>query len=1059
MRHLASAGITALLFVLLMFALDNAAHAEADGLLPFNTGWEYPHFTTFRPANAATCDVNPPRFSWPYVPHVLTEGKDVKRQDSVFQLSSTGDFVSPGIEVKTPYNFYNAFEPLAPGTWHWRVGYWVGSEREQWSEVRTFTIADNTPQWDRTSITQAVEQLSSMSHPRMAPADGDWAGFRERLERDDRLSDWLSNALEEADAIVRSAWWNDFPETDQPGETKYRGVDFAEMSRGIALTSFLYRLTCREAFARAKELALRVAEFPKGGLTSPEYHGGDIKLTTQNTEFLALAYDWWYEKLDLRERMKLLNAIRWRLEATYLKKASWAAGSYINYRGVSVFSGSHAYENFMWSLPSVLLTAGDLPLANELAPLCLHYLTGVTAAHGPEEGWNEGYSYGTHKGGTMLGATMATALLLPGLDIGKNPLYEGLGDWYAHLTPLGISRVPFGNYGDEIESKRPRQRENFRYLAWLTGEGRFVHYEDVLARERGNTPSSRPWLDLLGATTFTNSKPIEPTGGFMLFPEAGWVMANPHRLFSREAFKSATGMIFQCRPRGGYSHSFRAENDYVWYAHGATLSAGGGSTIFRDPHAHGSISHNVILINGEGQEWDYHDPSYPFVGRLLAYHEGDGYTHWVGDATHAYQTIPDLLRCHRHVVFVDESWFVVFDDIAMRPNTESAQFSWLYQIKPAVSVEIGGGAGVFRYTVDGVNAAVHLACPDARVGLLDVQGRDTFVNQITGEDLYDAAAAGVANKGTRKLVEDHWMGHTLWLTNQTPQREWTVMAVLTAWPEEEPPPKVELLGERTVSVTLPNGRARTVSFDPGADAGVTIDLEAVRAHALATDPGILPPSGPEESLEIDGDQYTVQWLAQERFDRDHWVSRWIFEGNSEVSVRDGKLWVRRTKPGSKNTATIWFRPELPQNVLIRFRAKAVGMPEANAANKNLFLHARELDGSPVRFGRSGAYKEYHELPNYIVTFTGGHREGWSRARRDPGFNLLHESSIRSEVDQEYGIALTFQDGRLRYYVDGKKIHDVNDPDPLPAGRFGLRSRTTIGWWDDIEIGRLVLKNE
>jgi hypothetical protein len=26
---------------------------------------------------------------------------------------------------------------------------------------------------------------------------------------------------------------------------------------------------------------------------------------------------------------------------------------------------------------------------------------------------------------------------------------------------------------------------------------------------------------------------------------------------------------------------------------------------------------------------------------------------------------------------------------------------------------------------------------------------------------------------------------------------------------------------------------------------------------------------------------------------------------------------------------------------------------------------------------------------------------------------------------------------------------------LPGGRFGLRSWNTIGWWDDVEIGRIV----
>jgi hypothetical protein len=208
-------------------------------------------------------------------------------------------------------------------------------------------------------------------------------------------------------------------------------------------------------------------------------------------------------------------------------------------------------------------------------------------------------------------------------------------------------------------------------------------------------------------------------------------------------------------------------------------------------------------------------------------------------------------------------------------------------------------------------------------------------------------------------------------------------------------------------------------------------------------------------VKLDGDAYEVEWLARETFDRPDWTSRWIAEGSSEVKVADGRLWVRKLDPAARNTATVWFRPELPRNALVRFRAKPVPPEEENAANLNLFLHARELDGRPFRFGRSGDYKEYHGIPNYIVTFVGGCRPGWSRARRDPGFNLLHEAEIRSEVGKEYAIAVTVRDGRLRYYLDGQKIHDILDSEPLPGGRFGIRTWSTNAWWDDVEIGRIV----
>ena len=109
---------------------------------------------------------------------------------------------------------------------------------------------------------------------------------------------------------------------------------------------------------------------------------------------------------------------------------------------------------------------------------------------------------------------------------------------------------------------------------------------------------------------------------------------------------------------------------------------------------------------------------------------------------------------------------------------------------------------------------------------------------------------------------------------------------------------------------------------------------------------------------------------------------------------------------------------------------------------NIFLHARELDGSPVRFDRSGKYDEYHQIPNYIVTLTGGHTPGWSRVRRDPGFAMLSESDIRSKVGETYDIVATYVKGRVRYYINDRKIHDVTDANPLDGGHFALRTWST-----------------
>ena len=210
-----------------------------------------------------------------------------------------------------------------------------------------------------------------------------------------------------------------------------------------------------------------------------------------------------------------------------------------------------------------------------------------------------------------------------------------------------------------------------------------------------------------------------------------------------------------------------------------------------------------------------------------------------------------------------------------------------------------------------------------------------------------------------------------------------------------------------------------------------------------------------ETITLDEDSYLVEWLAHESFDDGDWTERWFVEGDSKVNADDGKLWIRNPRGDKGNAATVWFRTDLPDDAIVRFTAMAAPPVERNAANINLFLHGRELDGSPVRFGRNGVYQEYHGFPNYIVTLTGGYKDGWSRLRRDPGFHLLHEAAdVRSDVGVMYDIVVSILGGRLRYYINGQKVHDVRDPDPLPGGKFGIRTWSTDGWWSDVRFGAI-----
>src|SRR5262245_39529371 len=106
------------------------------------------------------------------------------------------------------------------------------------------------------------------------------------------------------------------------------------------------------------------------------------------------------------------------------------------------------------------------------------------------------------------------------------------------------------------------------------------------------------------------------------------------------------------------------------------------------------------------------------------------------------------------------------------------------------------------------------------------------------------------------------------------------------------------------------------------------------------------------------DSWTESEIARESFGDAHWRDRGVIGGNAELNARDGRLSVVTQQ------ATLWWREALPADVMIEMHAGVDPPAENNAANLNLIFHARELDGTPYKFGRSSSYDEYQSIPNY-----------------------------------------------------------------------------------------------
>lgn len=856
---------------------ETAAGDDASWKIPIENRWEYPQFVTFRPGNGRVAAVNPPRFSWPYVPGVVPDDPArVPLTTFRLQVAASPDMSGPVIDLeKLPFNFYNELAPLAEGKWYWRVC-WELPEGLQWSEVRTFTIEPGTPEWDRTVFAGEIAKLQTMPHPRLGPADGDWAAYGEALKTNPATAAWFADLTRRAGNIIAKPWWQDgFVENDRKdpslNHVKQReyGNTLTRMCHSVTLVAFMWKLTGDPRYAKARDYLLRVASWPRGGLTSPEYHGAMTKMPTQVTDYLAVGYDILYHDLTADERQQLLDAVSWRLQALFYEKGIWAVdGDMLFDDGLAMQVGSHPYQDFYWVLPAALLTAGDSQVADDLLPLLLNYTMGFTAGHGPDEGWSEGQGYAVEKPGTMFRAKLYIDLLMPGLDAGKNPQLSRFAEWFRMLLPLGIARVSFGDEWSTVDRARKGHLENMRMIAWLTnGEAEgAVQFYHALNEEQGNPMPggfySRPWVAVKAALEKGFPEPVEDSvverDG--LFPDGGWVMVNSQPLPDREAFQDAVGMIFQTRPTGGFSHSYPSDGSFVWYAYGETLSGGGGALLFNDMLARRSWSHNTVAVNGHGQTMvNPIAPYAPSIARLVAFEDRENLVWWAADLTEAYrgkltdgvagtsffpQTLdesnkPEITSVLRFVVFVDRKWFIIYDDIQLT-GEEEASFQWVYHIQQDVPLTVSDDESLMLdYTLGKVNARLAFAHSAGSLEVIGQTGRNVWVNPFTKEDTFLDTERLLTWRWNKNLaLERDLADHSLWFNTTLPGNRGRFLVGLFAAREGEPLPELMPWEDGvTAELLLPDGTSRLITFGGEPDADISIDVEAVRAHAATAHPG------------------------------------------------------------------------------------------------------------------------------------------------------------------------------------------------------------------------------
>ncbi|MDP6039796.1 MAG: DUF4962 domain-containing protein, partial [Candidatus Latescibacteria bacterium] len=694
-------------------------------VLPDDPTTHYSRAVNFAPGNNETVDLNPPRFRWRYHPTTPGEGGNYTFR---FQIANDAEFTDLIHDIETPFNFYNTIAPFDhTGPIYWRVAYREGDSDNiiRWSDTRSFTITPEAQIWDRSKM--AAPDFSKISHPRLLFTSETLPELRECIKTNPDSRAIYTRMQQDAKEILESDWWqNGLPQTDlEPAPEKYYTI-----AGKLAHIAFLYSISPDEQYARVKEHALTFARYTKGGLSSPEGAGGEKDSNedaTQATEFLTLLYDWLYPKLTEQERTDFVHSLDWRIES-FLYDFAWKRNhngtrpAYVHGSSLSVIGASHGFEGFFDTFPACLAIYEHSENARTGFHLGINFMAGVGSAHGFSEGWNEGPGYGNSKWAWQVNAMSYLDSVFPAYGVGQNPWLKRTGAFMRLQTPVGLQHAPWGHGSNRASYYESGHRRAYRKLAFLTSDGRFLANWEAY----GWAPDqylARPWIECALPLWREKPAPVIEEDHIRVFPRSGWVMAMSGPPNDPNTYNNGLGIVFCCRPRGGYSHSLASDNSFHIFGYGHDLSHAGGATPYGDSCSYHSMSHNTILVDGLGQFQGRSEQSAPVIARLIAFEQSENFTYWCGDATLAYPRQPGevrhwwgglsdiykerdvrhLKRFNRHMLFVRNKYFVILDDLEA---TKPTAFTWLYHIQPEGPLNLDTDTGSFTYQIEDIKVEV-----------------------------------------------------------------------------------------------------------------------------------------------------------------------------------------------------------------------------------------------------------------------------------------------------------------------------------------------------------------
>jgi hypothetical protein len=601
----------------------------------------------YLPADGATPAANPPAMAWLPEPNAIAYFVELS-QDPAFPPGATLRI------ARTPYCLYTHTEPLAPGRWHWRYGFWTREgQRSGRSVTRSFVVTPQAAVFPRPSM-EFVRSKLLAEHPRlfMRPeqveslrraAQGDlhdrWLKLKARADR------YLTKELTPEPPPWTDGKWN-APEWRANYAAVVSACDAAETM------AFAYLISGDERYARrTREWLLHIASWDPAGSTSIKVNdeaGMPILHVTSR------AYDWIYDALSDDDRRIMREMIRARGEEAYRR----LHGRPYEQRAYD----SHAGRMWHFLGEAAIAYHGEVPEADRW----LEYATTIFWGWYPiwadaDGGWAEGMAYWTsyiNRVTWWLDALKATT----GVDGTRKPFFSKVGDFPLYFA---APHAPISGFGDMAERAAPSSAGRVaNYFADAVGN---PHWK-WLAEEWGAAAhEDSPIGFLRAARSPVAAQAPDDLPGAKLFRGTGLVAMHSDLAHPADDVQ----LMFRSSPFGNISHSHADQNAIVLGAYGEPLLVNTGirpwyGSPFCKEYYWATLSHNCVLVNGEGQP-----RTAEARGRVTAFAQDGRFIYAAGDASAAY---PNARAVTRRIMFVRPDTFVLHDRVA---GGEPAAAQWL----------------------------------------------------------------------------------------------------------------------------------------------------------------------------------------------------------------------------------------------------------------------------------------------------------------------------------------------------------------------------------------------